>query len=137
MRTRFWVAAAAALAAGMASAQTAPTTAPTGLVVGSGNYFSPIVRDLDRALQFYRDGLGLEVQGAPGDASANPALRDMFGLPDAKIRWAIARTPAAPGGVEIVEISGAGGVAIERRLEDPGAQCLVVTVRDLDATLAR
>jgi catechol 2,3-dioxygenase-like lactoylglutathione lyase family enzyme len=135
MRPRLWIAAAAALAAGIAQGQ--PTTAPPSLVVGSGNYFSPIVHDLDAALKFYRDGLGLEVQGAPGDASANPALRDMFGLPDAKIRWAIARTPAAAGGVEMVEISGAGGHAIERRLEDPGAMCLVVTVRDLDGTLAR
>ena len=101
------------LAAGLAQAQpAAPAGAPpTGLVVGSGNYFSPIVRDLDAAIAFYRDGLGLEVQGAPGDASANPALRDMFGLPDAQIRWAIARTPAMTGGVEMVEIKNAGGKA--------------------------
>lgn len=131
------VVAVLSLAAATAGAQPGTTTAPTGLVVGSGNYFSPIVRDLDAALAFYRDGLGLEVQGAPGDASGNPALRDMFGLPDAKIRWAIARTPAAAGGVEIVEISGAGGHALDRRLEDPGAMCLVVTVRDLDGTLTR
>ncbi len=127
------------LAAGLAQAQpAAPAGAPpTGLVVGSGNYFSPIVRDLDAAIAFYRDGLGLEVQGAPGDASANPALRDMFGLPDAQIRWAIARTPAMTGGVEMVEIKNAGGQALERRLEDPGAISFVVTVRDLDGTLAR
>jgi len=61
--------------------QTGP--APSGLVVGSGNYFSPIVPDLDKAVAFYRDGLGLDLQGAPGDAANNPALRDMFGLPDA------------------------------------------------------
>jgi catechol 2,3-dioxygenase-like lactoylglutathione lyase family enzyme len=115
----------------------APTAAPTSIVIGSGNYFSPIVRDLDKAIAFYRDGLGLEVAGPTGDASANPALRNMFGLPDAKIRWAIARTPAAPGGVEIVEISGAGGMQLDRQLVDPGANCLVVTVRDLDGTLAR
>jgi len=114
----------------------APAAASNGVVIGSGNYFSPIVRDLDKAIAFYRDGLGLEV-GPPGDANANPALRNMFGLPDAKIRWAIARTPAAPGGVEMVEISGAGGTQIERKLEDPGAMCFVVTVRDLDGTLAR
>jgi catechol 2,3-dioxygenase-like lactoylglutathione lyase family enzyme len=137
MTTRFWGAASALLAAGIALAQPAATPPPTGLVVDSGNYFSPIVRDLDAALKFYRDGLGLEVQGPIADASANPALRDMFGLPDAKIRWTTARTPAAAGGVQIVEISGAGGQAIERRLEDPGAMCLVVTVRDLDGTLAR
>jgi catechol 2,3-dioxygenase-like lactoylglutathione lyase family enzyme len=137
MKTSLGVAAALSLAAAMALAQPASTTAPPGLVVGSGNYFSPIVHDLDAALKFYRDGLGLEVTGAPGDASANPALRDMFGLPNAKIRWAIARTPAAAGGVEMVEISGVGGHVVERRLEDPGAMCLVVTVRDLDGTLAR
>ena len=139
MSFRLATAAAALWAAACACGQTPPAsaTAPPSLVVGSGNYFSPIVRDLDAALAFYRDGLGLEVQGAPGDASANPALRDMFGLPNAKIRWAIARTPAAAGGVEMVEISGAGGQSLQRRLEDPGAMCLVVTVRDLDGTLAR
>ena len=89
------LAAAAMLSAGLLHAQPAANAAADGLIVGSGNYFSPIVRDLDQALAFYRDGLGLEVQGPPGDASANPALRNMFGLPDAKIRWAIARTPAA------------------------------------------
>jgi catechol 2,3-dioxygenase-like lactoylglutathione lyase family enzyme len=126
------------LASGFVHAQPPATApAPTGIVVGSGNYFSPIVRNLDQALAFYRDGLGLEVQGTPGDASANPALRNMFGLPDARIRWAIARTPAVAGGVEMVEISNAGGEALERRIEDPGAISLIVTVRDIDATLAR
>jgi catechol 2,3-dioxygenase-like lactoylglutathione lyase family enzyme len=37
----------------------------------------------------------------------------------------------------MVEISGAGGEPLERRLEDPGAITFVVTVRDLDGTLAR
>jgi predicted enzyme related to lactoylglutathione lyase len=133
------IAIAASLTAGLALGQTAPRAraAAGGLVVGSGNYFSPIVRDLDAAMAFYRDGLGLEIQESPGDATANPALRDMFGLPDARIRWAIARTPAAAGGVEMVEISNAGGRRLDRRLHDPGANCLVVTVRDLDGTLGR
>src|SRR6185436_13668247 len=111
--------------------------APNALVVGSGNYFSPIVANLDAAVAFYREGLGLDVQGAPGDAGANPALRAMFGLPDATLRWQIARTPAAPGGVEIVEISAAGGKPLERRIQDTGAVTLRLTVRDLDAALAR
>ena len=57
--------------------------AQNGLVVGSGNFFSPIVRDLDKAVAFYRDGLGLEVQGEPGNADTNVPLRNMFGLPGA------------------------------------------------------
>jgi len=138
MKRLLMIAMMASLGVELALGQAAPTGASgAGLVVGSGNYFSPIVRDLDAAMVFYRDGLGFEIQGPPGDAAANPGLRDMFGLPDARIRWAIARTPAAAGGVEIVEISNAGGRRLDRKLQDPGANCLVATVRDLDGTLGR
>src|SRR5437764_14647933 len=75
---------------------------PTGLIVGSGNFFSPIVGDLDKAIAFYRDGLGLDVQGAPANADQNPALRNMFGLPDAQLRWTIGRPAPTRTGVEIV-----------------------------------
>jgi len=111
--------------------------APTGLVVGSNNYFSPIVGALDEAVAFYRDGLGLDVQGAPADASNNPALRNMFGLPDATLRWQIARAVPMRTGVEIIEPSKAGGKPLERRIQDPGAYSLIAIVRDIDATLAR
>jgi catechol 2,3-dioxygenase-like lactoylglutathione lyase family enzyme len=86
--------------------------APTGLVVGSGNYFS-------------------------ANAAANPQLRAMFGLPDARLRWQIGRAPPIAGGVEIVEVSNANAKPVARRVQDPGAVTLVATVRDLDATLAR
>jgi catechol 2,3-dioxygenase-like lactoylglutathione lyase family enzyme len=111
--------------------------AAAGLLVGSGNFFSPIVADLDKAVAFYRDGLGLDVQGAPANADANPALRDMFGLPDAHLRWQIGRPPAMRTGVEIVEITKAGGKSLERRVQDSGAFMLIVFVRDVDATFAR
>jgi catechol 2,3-dioxygenase-like lactoylglutathione lyase family enzyme len=114
-----------------------PAAAPPALIVGNGNFFSPIVRDLDKAVAFYRDGLGLETQGEPGDADKNEALRNMFGLPNAKIRWTIARPGGMRTGVEIVEISGAGGKPLERRPQDPGAYTLIVFVRDIDATLKR
>src|SRR5690349_20318105 len=97
---------AATLALAQAPAAPAPAgPAPTGLIVGSGNFFSPIVADLDAAVAFYRDGLGLDVQGAPGNADANPALRNMFGLPDAQLRWLIGRPGGMRTGVEMVEIS--------------------------------
>lgn len=111
--------------------------APTGIVVGSGNFFSPIVANLDRALAFYRDGLGLDVAGPPGNADTNPALRNMFGLPDAQLRWTIGRPPGMGSGVEMVEIGKAGGKPVERRIQDTGAFSLIVLVRDLDAILAR
>jgi catechol 2,3-dioxygenase-like lactoylglutathione lyase family enzyme len=121
-----------------APAAPAPTgPAPTGLVVGSGNYFSPITANLEKAVAFYRDGLGLDAQAAPSDLTSNAPLMAMFGVPNAKLRQQIARTPAVAGGVEIVEISAANGKPVERRNQDPGAVTLVATVRDLDATLAR
>jgi catechol 2,3-dioxygenase-like lactoylglutathione lyase family enzyme len=110
--------------------------APTGLVVGSGNYFSPIVADLDKAVAFYR-AVGFEFQGEPANADANPQLRAMFGLPDARLRWQIGRAPPIAGGVEIIEVSNANGEAVPRRIQDPGAITLVATVRDVDAAFER
>src|SRR5437773_5413718 len=98
---------AAALLAGASALAQAPAPAgpvPSGPVVGSGNFFSPIVNDLDKAIAFYRDGIGLDVATTPSNADANPALRNMFGLPDARIRWSIGRPPAMRSGVEIVEV---------------------------------
>ena len=133
------VLAAVWLAGGVASGQAGGSVAstPTGLVVGSGNFFSPIVSDLDKAIAFYRDGLGLDASGTPSSAEANPALRNMFGLPDAQIRWLVARPPAMRTGVEMVEVSKAGGRPAERRVQDSGAVTLIVLVRDLDAVFAR
>jgi catechol 2,3-dioxygenase-like lactoylglutathione lyase family enzyme len=127
---------AEARSAKVAHAQT-PAAPPPSLVVGSGNFFSPIVGDLDKAVAFYRDGLGLDVQGTPSTADANPALRNMFGLPDAQLRWQIGRPPAMRTGVEIVEITKAARTPIERRVQDSGAFMLIVFVRDVDATFAR
>jgi hypothetical protein len=56
------------LSASLAHAQTA--AAPTGLVVGSGNYFSPIVADLEKAIAFY-GAIGFQFQGDPATADAN------------------------------------------------------------------
>jgi catechol 2,3-dioxygenase-like lactoylglutathione lyase family enzyme len=137
---RITTALAVTLAAASVYAQTPAAPAgpvPTGLIVGSGNFFSPIVRDLDKAVAFYRDGLGLDVQGAPANADTNPALRNMFGLPDASLRWMIGRPPGMRTGVEIVEITKAESKPVERRLQDSGAFTLIVIVRDLHSVFDR
>jgi len=129
------------LATGVVHAQpaTSPPTgpAPTGLVVGSGNFYSPIVANLEEAIRFYRDGIGFEFMGEPANADANPQLRAMFGLPDAKLRYQIGRAPGIQGGVEIIEISAAGGDRLDLTMRDPGAVMLAVVVRDIDETFAR
>jgi len=110
--------------------------APTGLVVGSGNYFSPIVADLEKAIAFY-GAVGFQFQGEPANADANPQLRAMFGLPDARLRYQIGRAPSIAGGVEIIEVSKVKGQPVTRTVQDPGAVTLVVTVRDVDGAFAR
>jgi catechol 2,3-dioxygenase-like lactoylglutathione lyase family enzyme len=127
---------AAALGQAQPAAPAAPPV-PTGLVVGSANFFSPIVADLEKAVAFYRDGVGFDVEGAPANADAIPDLRAMFGLPDARLQWQVGRAPGIAGGVEIVEVSKAGGAPLERRIQDSGAVMLIVLVRDIDATFAR
>jgi catechol 2,3-dioxygenase-like lactoylglutathione lyase family enzyme len=128
------------LSASLAHAQTAASAsagpAPTGLVVGSGNYFSPIVADLEKAIAFY-GAIGFQFQGEPANADANPQLRAMFGLPDSRLRYQIGRAPSIAGGVEIIEVSRANGQLVARAVQDPGAVTLVATVRDLDGALAR
>jgi catechol 2,3-dioxygenase-like lactoylglutathione lyase family enzyme len=63
------------------------------------------VSNLEKGIAFYRDGLGLEVTGQPSNADDNAPLRDMFGLPGAKLRWTIARPTGMATGIEIIEIT--------------------------------
>ncbi len=131
---------AALLLAPPAGAQAPPPPAgppPTGIVVGSGNFFSPIVADLDRAIAFYREGLGLEVMGTPTTGDTNAPIRNMFGVPDARLRWTVARQAGLRGGVEIVEITTIPRTPRLRRPNDPGAVTLVAIVRDIGAVSAR
>jgi len=114
------------------------TARDAGLVVGSGNYFSPIVANLERAVAFYHDGLGLDVMGTPSTAADNAPLRNMFGLPGAQLRWTVARPTGSRQGVEIVEIAQAGGRLLDRRITDAGAMTLVMsTVEPLREVIAR
>ena len=114
------------------------TAQDPGLVVGSGNFFSPIVANLERAVAFYHDGLGLDVMGTPSNAADNAPLRNMFGLPGAQLRWTVARPAGVRQGVEIVEISQAGGRPLNRRITDQGAMTLVMsTSEDLDTVVTR
>jgi catechol 2,3-dioxygenase-like lactoylglutathione lyase family enzyme len=138
-RVAIGVAIAAAVAAAALKGPLYTVHAQNGLIVGSGNFFSPIVGNLDKAIAFYRDAIGLGVMGEPANAEQNAPLRNMFGLPDAALRWTVARPPAGAGrgGVEIVEISKASSARADRRPQDPGAFTLIVLVRDINAAFAK
>jgi predicted enzyme related to lactoylglutathione lyase len=130
------------LAAGLAHAQPASAPpirpAPTNVLVGANTVFGPIVANLEEAVAFYDDGVGFEVDGAPINADAEPQLRQLFGLPDAGLRWQIGRGPRdQSGGVGLIEISLAGAEPRRRQILDPGAFLLMVLVRDIDGTFTR
>src|SRR5215510_15785669 len=105
-----------------------PGAAPPGdVVVGSGN-FSPIVQDLDKTIEFYGTLLGLTVPpaAAPGPRpfSTDPAIKNMFGMPGAQLRWVVARVPGATLGVEMVEAKDIDRKPVRPRPQDPGGLTL-------------
>ena len=117
-----------------------PGAAPAGdVVVGSGNY-SPIVADLDQAIEFYGTLLGLTVPPpqtpGPRPYNTDPALLKMFGMPGAQLRFVTARIPGATVGVEMVEVKGLDRKAAHPRPQDPGGATLILIVRDIDAAFA-
>jgi hypothetical protein len=54
----------------------------------------------------------------------------MFGLTGARLRWTVARPAGSRQGVEIVEISQAGGRPLTRRITDAGAMTLVMSTSE-------
>lgn len=125
----------------MAQAPTpAPGTAPPGdMVVGSGNW-SPIVQDLDKAIEFYGGLLGLAVPPpqVPGPRAfgSDPTLLAMFGMPGAQMRFVTARIPGSTVGVEMVELKDIERKPVRPRPQDPGGMTLILLVRDIAAAFA-
>jgi hypothetical protein len=62
------------LVAGVTAVATARQTAAAGAVTGVGN-FSHIVSNIERSVRFYREVLGLELDGAPRLFSGDAAMR--------------------------------------------------------------
>jgi predicted enzyme related to lactoylglutathione lyase len=96
--------------------------------------FRVTVSDLDRARQYYRDTLGITVP--PGSFSASPGVMAMMGLPGT-VEYRLGMTPI-PGStliLELLEFKGIERAAPRRRVQDPGAYRLQLTVDDLDTTL--
>ena len=109
----------------------APASAPPGEVVGVGN-FAHIVADLDRAVGFYRDVLGLSVTNTipfgPNDAVAK------FGHTEGgQSRVAVLKVPGLAMGVELIEYKDIARTPQRPRFVDPGAANMAFRVRDLDA----
>ena len=129
-----------ALVCGLAMARPAAAQTAAGSVVGSvvgfGN-FSHIVASFDKSLEFYRDGLGLEPAGPLRPFDANQKIMRLANVMGAETRYAALKLPGSAMGVELIEYKGIERRPVHPRFQDPGAGNLIVSVRDLDGTLAK
>ena len=107
-------------------------------VLGVGNFIH-VVQNLDRSIEFYHDGLGLEMTGAPGPRafSANAVVSSLYDAPSAQSRVASFKIPGSQMAVEIVEFQGLNATPVKPRFFDPGAITLTLSVQDLEAVETR
>jgi catechol 2,3-dioxygenase-like lactoylglutathione lyase family enzyme len=93
------------------------------------------VSDMEDALAFYRDLLGLEVAI---DHVHDPALLEpLLGITDADVRAVILECPDGSD-VELVEFRHPrGNPKVTKRFEDAGVSFVTIVVDDIDAVVAR
>jgi catechol 2,3-dioxygenase-like lactoylglutathione lyase family enzyme len=124
-----------ALAVALPLGAQAPQPAPAGEVVGVGN-FAHIVADLDKALAFYRDVIGLEVTVQQGFAP-NDAIAELGATEGGQSRIAVLDVPGLELGVELIEYKDIQRNVQRPRFYDPGAANLALRMRDIDAVYER
>jgi len=112
-------------------------------VTGVGNFIHNVA-DLDQALAFYHDVLGMEVQRAPGAQPAGPRpfvstpeILDLYDAPGSQFRVATALVPESPMRAELVEFKDIDRKPVRPRIQDPGASIFILTVRDLAPVMTR
>jgi catechol 2,3-dioxygenase-like lactoylglutathione lyase family enzyme len=95
-------------------------------VVGVGPFLH-IVSDLDQSLAFYRDTLGLELTGPPGEHkfTDNPAVANLYGVPGKQFRAAVLKIPGSEMGIELVQW-GEARTPKDVPLSGPGVATLIV-----------
>jgi catechol 2,3-dioxygenase-like lactoylglutathione lyase family enzyme len=107
----------------LAAVTALPRMSGAEAVIGVGNVVR-VVENLDKALEFYRDALGLEVVARPGPFDSDPAMMRLGDTPGAQMRRARLRIPSAALGVELIEYKGIDRRPVQPKIQDPGAGTL-------------
>ncbi len=105
-------------------------------VTGLGN-FSHIVTNLDKAVAFYHDALGLELVSPARPFDPNPAIMSLGNTLGAQSRIVQLKVPGSAVGVELIEYKDIDRKAAHPRFQDPGAANLSLRVKDFDGVVAR
>lgn len=109
-------------------------TDPQGPVIGVGPFLH-MVADLDKSIAFYRDTLGLKLNGPAGDHpfNSNPAVANLYGVPGKQFRAAVLAVPGSDMGIELAQWQGAGSSAGT----NPAMATLILHVKDASAFKTR
>jgi catechol 2,3-dioxygenase-like lactoylglutathione lyase family enzyme len=127
----------------MATAAAAAPAAPAGEVLAPGNFIH-VVAHLEKTMAFYHDVLGLDqltfgnAAPAPPKFAANAPVAQLYDVPpDTSVGVTVYRLPVMGVGLEFAEFRNVPQKSVHPRPQDPGASCVVLTVRQLDPILKR
>src|SRR3954462_8262452 len=102
-----------------------------GQVVGANNFIHSVM-DMNKAVEFYRDVLGLELKttpgrpvGIPAPSRLNEALSNLTATHAANFRAVAFKVPDAGFDLELTEFTGIERKAGQARNQDPGSATLV------------
>jgi catechol 2,3-dioxygenase-like lactoylglutathione lyase family enzyme len=134
VKTRLKIFAAAGFLAALAPAQTTPVVQLQNLAHTTDS--------LEKTVPFYRDVLGLPVNGARDPLAQQPQKldEDMSKFTATKgmsFRGATFRIPNAAFGFELTEFTGGPRKPVRPNLQDIGAATLALQVRDIDKVLGK
>jgi catechol 2,3-dioxygenase-like lactoylglutathione lyase family enzyme len=133
-KTQLKMFAAAGFLAALASAQSTPVVQLQNLAHTTDS--------LEKTAPFYRDVLGLPVNGARDPLTQQPQKLDddmsrFTATKGMSFRGATFRIPNAAFGFELTEFTGGPRKPVRPNLQDIGAATLALQVRDIDKVLAR
>jgi catechol 2,3-dioxygenase-like lactoylglutathione lyase family enzyme len=104
--------------------------------------FAHTTESLDKTVPFYRDVLGLPVNGARDPLTAQPQKLDddmskFTATKGMSFRGATFRIPNATFGFELTEFTGGSRKPVRPNLQDIGSATLALQVRDIEKVLAK
>ena len=110
-----------------------PGTAPADSMVVGGNFVA-VVKDADKAVNFYKQKLGLENQIAGWDTNQN--TMKMFGTLGAQMHQASIFVADTKLQLEFIQFKDIDTNPVHLRIADPGAVAIGLRVRDIEAAAA-
>ncbi|MGE3403809.1 MAG: VOC family protein, partial [Vicinamibacterales bacterium] len=111
-----------------------PAASGNGAMVIGSPRIAFVVADAEKAGQFYRDHLRLNVR-MPGAANDDPRFAGLPGLPGSSVRSATVTVPGTTLSWQFYEYGKVERTPHVRNIPDPGAAAAAIEVRDIAAAL--